>query len=242
MTLIQAHSQVISIDIDTDSPSFKTGNDVLGHIHQKYKQAPCKAYTFSQKNTHYRNDSITGHSEWYESIEFPDKFRIDFGDKAAGNFMIFRNDSSYRYKGGQLRSMKQDENVLLLLLGGLYYRDLPDVMTRLHKKEFNTGILSSQKWRKQSVYVIGALAGDTSSNQIWISKKNWRIVRIIEKMQEGHTMDMTFDQHSEHCKGYVETKVTFRDNGKVEQVEEYYNIQTVESFPADLFSPAPIKK
>jgi outer membrane lipoprotein-sorting protein len=234
--MCQARAQVISLSIDTDSPSFKTGDDVLSHLHRKYKNAPCKAYTFSQKNTHYRNDSITGHSEWYESIEFPDKFRIDFGEKAAGNFVIFKNDSSYRYKKGELSGRKYDENILLLLLGGMYYRDLQDVTARLHKKEFNTSVLSSQKWRKQPVYVIGALAGDTLSNQIWISKKTWRVVRIIEKIQEGHTMDMTFDEHREHCKGYVETKVTFRDNGMVEQVEEYYNIQTVESFPAEVFS------
>lgn len=240
--IFQLHAQVISIDIDTDPSSFKTGDDVLGHIHQKYKSGPCKAYTFSQKNTHYRNDSVSGHSEWHESIEFPDKFRIDFGDKSSGNFVVFRNDSSFRYKKGELLGKKYDDNILLLLLGGMYYRDLQDVTARLQKAGYQTAVLSSQKWRKQAVYVIGAPAGDTTSNQVWISKKTGRIVRILEKMGNGHIMDMTFDQHQEHCKGYVETKVTFRDNGKVEQVEEYYNIQTVESFPEDVFSPVPIKK
>jgi hypothetical protein len=42
-------------------------------------QAPCKIYSFSQKNTHYRNDSIIKTSVWQEAIEFPDKFRIWFG-------------------------------------------------------------------------------------------------------------------------------------------------------------------
>lgn len=237
-------AQVITIGIDSDQPtmSFKTGDDVLGYIHQKYRNGPCKAYTFSQKNTHYRNDSIVGTSEWHEAVEFPDKFRIDFGDKTTGNFVIFKNDSSYRYKNFELRGKKYDANSLLLLLGGMYYRELPDVTARLRKEGYNTSVLSKQKWNKQKVYVIGAEADDLHSNQIWISKKTWRVVRIIEQMDEKNMMDMTFDSHQDHCKGYVETKVSFRKNGKMEQVEEYDNIQTVEKFTEDVFDPAPVKK
>lgn len=243
-SVLYLNAQILSLDIDTDSPSlsFKTGNEVLSYIHQKYKEAPCKAYTFSQKNKHYVNDTVAGTSEWYESIEFPDKFRIDFGNAVSGNFVIFKNDSSYNYKHFALTKKSYDANTLLLLLGGMYYRSLEDVTARLQKENYQLAVLSTQKWRKQSVYVIGAQSGDTLSNQIWISKKSWRVVRIIEKMKNGHTMDMTFDEHQKHCKGYVETKVTFRDNGKIEQQEEYYNIKTVEKFPPHVFNPTPMQK
>ena len=237
-------AQVIGISIETDSPSqsFKTGSDVLSYMHQKYKDGPCKAYTFSQKNKHYVNDTVKGTSEWFESIEFPDKFRIDFGDTTSGNFVIFKNDSSYNYKQFLLTKRNYNANTLLLLLGGMYYRNPEEVNQRLKKENYELGTLSTQKWRKQPVYVIGAQSGDTLSNQIWVSKKSWRVVRIIEKMKNGHMMDMTFDEHQKHCNGYVETKVTFRDNGKIEQQEEYYNIRKVEKFPAQVFSPTQIQK
>jgi hypothetical protein len=85
--------------------------------------------------------------------------------------------------------------------------------------------------------LIGAIKGDTISNQIWVSKKKWRIVRIIEKIDEGNTMDMTFDAFQPNCDGYTETKVTFKRNGKIEQVEEYYNIKTLDKIQPDLFYP-----
>lgn len=231
------NAQVISIGYDGSSATPKTGADVLGRLYKKYKQGPCKAYTFSQKNTHYRNDSVIGQSEWYESIEFPDKFRINFGDTAQGNFVVFKNDSSYNYRNFQLKKSSYNSNTLLLLLGGMYYREFNDVISRLEKEQYNTKIVSTQKWRKEEVDVIGALAGDTLSNQIWVSKKQNRVVRIIEKWDESRTMDMTFDAYQKHCKGYVETKVTFKSNGKVEQVEEYYNIKTVGVFPDEVFNP-----
>lgn len=236
---IVVNAQTLELGINLAEPpvKFKTGKDVIEFMHQKYKQGPCKLYTFSQKNTHYRNDSVIGNSEWHEYIEFPDKFRIDFGDKTEGNFVIFKNDSSFSYRKHEFKKVKYDTNTLLLLLGGMYYRDLADVNTRLINEHYDTQILSTQKKDNHQFYVIGALAGDTLSNQIWVSKKNWRIVRIIEKMDETSYMDMTFDAFQNSCNGYTETKVTFKRNGKIEQIEEYYNIKAQNSFPTEIFYP-----
>ena len=227
----------VRLNISPPKQTIETGKDVINKMYQKYRQAPCKCYTFSQKNTHYRNDTMTGTSEWHEYIEFPDKFRIDFGEKTEGNFVIFKNDSSYNYRKNELKKTKYNTNTLLLLLGGMYYRNFPEVISRLEKEHYNTQIVSTQKWGKETVYVIGAMKGDTTSNQIWVSKKNWRVVRIIEKMDETSTMDMTFDAFQKSCNGYTETKVTFKRNGKIEQVEEYYDIKAHDTFPSEVFSP-----
>lgn len=236
---IIVNAQTLELGINFSEPiiKFQTGKDVIEFLYQKYKQGPCKIYTFSQKNTHYRNDSVIGNSEWHEYIEFPDKFRIDFGNKTEGNFVIFKNDSSYSYRNHEFKKVKYNTNTLLLLLGGMYYRDLADVNMRLINEHYNTQILSNQKKGNHNFCVIGALAGDTLSNQIWVSKKNWRIVRIIEKMDENSYMDMTFDAFQKSCNGYTETKVTFKRNGKIEQIEEYYDIKAQNAFPTEIFYP-----
>lgn len=227
----------LGITLASVKSNFETGKDVIRFMHEKYKHGPCKSYTFSQKNTHYRNDSIIGNSEWHEYIEFPGKFRIDFGQSEDGNFVIFKNDSSYRYKNNQLKKVKEDTNVLLLLLGGMYYRELNDVYGRLEKEHFRAKILSTQKIKKHTYYVIGAQKGDTLSNQIWVDKANFRVVRIIEQMDPENTMDMSFDAFKKSCKGYTETNVTFKRNGKVEQKEEYFNIKSQDKIPDEIFSP-----
>lgn len=232
------YSQVIGIDIDTSpSKSMSTGKDILSSMFDKYKQGPCRSYIFSQKNTHYRNDSVVGHTEWHEFIEFPDKFRINFGDSTKGDFVVFKNDSAYNYRGFNLKNTRYDANTLLLLLGGMYYRSFDDVIARLQKENYNTAVLSTQKLGKESMYVIGALKGDTLSNQVWVNKRDLRVVRIIERMDAESMMDMSFDSYQKHCKGFVETKVTFKRNGKIEQVEEYYNIKDVPAFHESIFNP-----
>lgn len=232
-------SQEIGIRLDISDPDAKmrNGTEVLKKMHNTYKNAPCKTYTFSQKNTHYRNDSVTGNSEWHEAIEFPDKFRINFDDTLKGNFVIFKNDSSYNYRNFELKKTSYNSNSLLLLLGGMYYRNFDDVISRLDKEHYNTDALSHQKIGKEHFYVIGAFRDDTLSNQIWVSKKNLRVVKIVENWDGRDRMDMRFEAYQPNCKGFVETKVSFRRNGKLEQVEEYYNIKVVDSFPEKMFNP-----
>src|SRR5258706_12667009 len=109
-----------------EKPKESEGFVFLKKMHEKYYQAPCRAYTFSQKNSHYRNDSLIGNSEWHEAVEFPDKFRIGFGQRADSDFVIFMNDSAFNFRSGQLMKARVDSNTLLLLLGGMYYRDFND--------------------------------------------------------------------------------------------------------------------
>lgn len=207
------------------------GETLLTQMHAKYAKGPCKMYTFSQKNSHYRNDSLIKNSEWHEAIEFPDKFRINFGDKANGNYVLFRNDSAINYRKGKFLKARSDSNTLLLLLGGMYYRELKDVILRLKAGGFKTEISSEQSFQDKTVWVIGADRGDLNSNQIWIDKKTLNVLRIIESMGGAETIDMHFEAHQPWCKGFVETKVSFSRNGKLEQVEEYYNIKVVDKFP-----------
>ena len=208
-----------------------SGESILEKMHARYYQAPCRSYSFSQKNKHYRNDTVIKESVWHEAIEFPDKFRINFGDTSKGNFVIFRNDSAINYRSKKFLKAKPDSNILLLLLGGMYYRSYSEALQRLKAAGFKTELLSEQSYKGNKVYVIGALQNDTISNQIWVDKKNLRVLRIIISQGNTETIDMRFEAHQDWCKGYMETKVSFRRNGKLEQEEEYYGIKKTDVFP-----------
>ncbi|MCC6369630.1 MAG: hypothetical protein IT236_01355 [Bacteroidia bacterium] len=208
--------------------------ELLIAMDQRYKDAPCKSYSFSQKNTLYRNDSVIGTSVWHEAVEFPDKFVIMIGNKEDGNRVLFRNDSSLRYKENKLVATRIDSSTLILLMGGMYYRDVNDAIRRLNEAKYELQILTEQVWENRPTFVIGAKPGDLTSNQVWIDKETFKVMRIIQRMNARDIMDMRFEKHQKMCKGYVETQVSFRRNGKLEQVEEYYDIKETKGFPEGL--------
>lgn len=207
-----------------------TAVQLLEKMHTRYKEGTCKNYTFSQRNTHYNNDTVIGESVWHESVGLPDKFRIVFGDSAKGNSVLFRNDSVFHYRRSELVKSSADSNTLLLLLGGMYYRSINDVKSRLKNAGYDLSVFSEQQWLGKPVFVIGAAKGDHSANQLWVDKKDLVIVRIIEKMNAKDMMDMRFESHQKWCKGFVENRVSFRRNGMLEQEEEYYNLKETLEF------------
>ena len=119
----------------------------------------------------------------------------------------------------------------------MYFRPLSDVVARLQKEGYDTSVLSLQRRKKTSYFVIGALQGDSTSNQIWVNKKKYRVERIIEKIDADHTMDMTFDAFQKLCDAFTETIVTFKNNGKLEQQEHYYHIKISDGFKDEIFNP-----
>lgn len=200
-------------------------------MNAKLNNAPCKAYSFSQKNTHYRNDSVIGHSVWHEAVEFPDKFVIMIENKDGANRLVFKNDSAFRYKENKLLSSRVDSSMLILVMGGMYHREVNDVIRRFNEAKYNLDVLTEQPWQDRPTWVIGAKPGDLKSNQLWIDKETFKVMRLIQRINATDVMDMRFEKHQKMCNAFVETQVSFRRNGKLEQVEEYYDIKEIKQFP-----------
>jgi len=211
---------------------YKTGEELLAAMHKKYYQNYCRTVQFEQKTIRYRENVVTDTAYWYEWISYPDKFRIDIGAKFGGNGVIFKNDSAYSYKKHQLVKTRADANDLLLLLGGMYFRKFEDVTTRLKKAGYDLSKIKTESISGVDCFIIGA----ESSFQIWIDKKDLKVIGLKTKLTETDWLEIQFDAFQKSCKGFNETKVTAKKNGKLEQVEEYQNIKTEIIIPDSIFN------
>ena len=217
---------------------YKTGEELLAAMHKKYYNNYCKTLQFEQKTIRYkesvdtREDVIIDTAYWYEWISYPDKFRIDIGTKFGGNGVIFKNDSAYNYRKHKLVKTREDKNDLLLLLGGMYFRKFSDVTTRLKEAGYDLNKIKADTVNKVDCFVIGA----DGSYQIWVDKKDLKVMCLKTKAGETDWLEIRFDAFQKSCKGFNETKVTAKKNGKLEQVEEYQNIKTSIAIPDSIFN------
>jgi outer membrane lipoprotein-sorting protein len=214
---------------------------LLQAMQERYKGKWCSSLTFTQ-STYRPNDSLNRHMTWYEAIQYPDKFRIDFNSTTKGNAAIFCNDSAFSFRKGKLVSSHPDKNDIILILGGWYFRTLEDVTTRLKEENYDLGRFSENTWRKQPVYVIGASAGDTIANQIWIDQKTFRVVRTLTRATPFQELDMQVDDFMKAGGGFLETKLSFYVNGKLDQQEAYHDIQLNVKLDPAVFDPAQFGK
>jgi outer membrane lipoprotein-sorting protein len=212
---------------------FHSGEELLQAMYSKYAGNYCQTIQFDQKTFRYdTNHVLKDTSRWYEWINYPDKFRIDFGKKFGGNCVIFKNDSSFSYKNHKLVKTGTDENDLLLLLGGMYYRKYEDVIARLNKAGYNLKKLKRLPASAGDLFVIG----DDNSHQIWVDKADLKVVKLKTKLNENDWLEIMFYDFKRSCNGFTETKVTALKNGRLEQEEVYLNLKTSIVIPDSIFN------
>jgi outer membrane lipoprotein-sorting protein len=210
---------------------------IVMKMHQRYAGKWYKTFTFSQTTEKYRNDSLKKKETWYEAVQFPDKFRIDFGDIDSGNLVIFRGDSSYNFRKGKLKRTDKDDNDLTFLLGGMYFYPYHEVIEKLAALGYDLSKSFTTTWKKQPVYVIGASGPDERSNQLWIDTARLVLVRFLKYNDQGKE-EGWLEDHIKIGNGYTETKFIFYFNDQLAQVEYYHNCTANPILKESLFDPA----
>jgi outer membrane lipoprotein-sorting protein len=238
MKIIYPFSLLLFLSCSALSAQIKTSEQLIKTMHKKYFGKHCKSFTFVQDNKHYKGDTVQATSVWYETIQYPDNFRIDYGDPALQNAMIFRGDSAFQFEKGKLKHAGENKNTLLLILGGMYFLSPQETIDRLGANDFNLKKFSTNTFNGTQVYVIGAEKNDSLSSQFWVEAKTFHVLRIITPYGPSRTMDMHLSDYKKNCGGYTETLVKAFINGKLVQEERYREINPDTRIPVNFFEPS----
>lgn len=158
----------------------ETSTSLLQKMYARYHDKWAKTLSFDQTTERYRNDSLVNTSTWYERMVYPDKLRIDIGSAGSGNFIIFKSDSTYRFKSNRLTAATKDENELTFFLGGMYFMTFDEVKAHFAALHYDLSKFHEGTWKGKPAYVIGANTDDEKVNQLWIDKKDLYAVRFIK--------------------------------------------------------------
>ena len=219
----------------------QSGIDIFKKMHKRYGGKWYRTFSFIQTTDFYRNDSLKRTDTWYEAASFPYDFRIDFKDPRAGNAVIYKEDSTYRFQNGKLSGVEGGTNPFTFLLGGMYAVSAENAIAKLTSQGYDLNKTYETDWSGSKAIVIGADRGDTVSKQFWVDKKDFYIVRTIEKdhdvLIDAHMLD-----HVQIKKGWSETKVEIFLNGKLRQVEKYRDLKGDLKLDKRLFEPSQFGK
>lgn len=237
LLLIGCIALTMGVTVSTEAPL--TGRDIVKQMHDRYAGKWYHSFTFTQTTQVYRNDSLRSTQTWHEFIRLPDRFRMDFGAQDSGNAVIFRGDSAYRFRNGKLRSTTINNNEgLIFLLGGMYFYPLDQTCRILTDSlHYDLGPVRVDYWQGHTVYIIGKEDG----NQLWVDRQNLCILRMI-KVDSRQQMDARFEDWKPYGGGLSETKCRFYINGKLIQVETYYDCKADNNLEDKIFDPAQLNR
>lgn len=208
---------------------------LMDAMQAKYHGKWFKEYTFAQQTIAYQqNGAVRDTMLWHEAVNYPDHFRIDYAE--PGRFVIFKNDSSWRFRNNELQQNRLEPQEFLLFKGGMYFRSPATIMDKLKEYGYDTSIFREDRLNGRRAYVVGAKEGDLSTKQFWVDADYFYTVRRISQVSNGRTLDVQYSDHKRVAGGWVEQTVTFYLDKKLLQVEKYLEIDASKKLNPQIFN------
>ena len=216
------------------------GIDLLRAMHDRYAPTWYKTLTFSQTTTITLPNGGTLVQQWLEAGKFPGRLRIDT-DTANRGGVIYAGDSVYRFVNGKLAGSTADMNPLLILGFDVYTQPVERTAAILRQRGIDLSKISRATWEGRPVYVVGAAAGDTTSQQFWTDIDRLLFVRLLETVQTPtgpRRFDYRFERYVPHAGGWVAEEVVGLRDGKPSLHEVYANVQVGVPLDDATFDPS----
>jgi hypothetical protein len=218
--------------------TFSSTPGLVKAMHDRYAGKYLKTISFLQNNTRYTTSGQEQKSQWYEHIEIPGKLRIAFLPATQRSGLVQVDDRVASFDNGIRVDFRRSVNPLLLLTADVYVSPIEKIMLRLDSLDIDETIIRTDTWDGEPVYVVGAKAGDTTSNQMWVDKDHLRLVRLIQRSKTGDPaiVSDTRVRNYKEIEGFeIPTEFLVLRNGRPFWREQYADLKVNETFPTGTF-------
>lgn len=199
----------------------RSGDELIERMHDRYAGKWYGTLTFVQKTT--RPDRPV--ETWYEAAAIPGRLRIDVAPVDSGNAFMYIGDSLHSFRHGQPRPARADRNLLLTLGFDVYGQPTVTTIAQLRAEGIDLSKIRADQWEGKPVWVVGAPAGDTTSNQFWVEQDRLLFVRLLQAMPRPDgtraMMDARFSKYQRLGGGWLAVNVVAMINGRIFQEEDY---------------------
>ena len=216
---------VIAAPVRAQDPAPKSGTEVLERMRAAYDGKWYHTLTFAQKTTIFAKDGTKRIQSWREYLRHTaagTQLRIDVGDPAQGNGILYTADSSWRFRAGKLAAHDADGNPFLPLIEGVYVQPVAKTIAELKAIKVDLSKVTSTTRDGRAIWIVGASSlADSTSPQFWIEADRKVVVRFIVNLGAPDPFDIHLDDYVTAGNGLLATKVTMFVKGAPAQIEEY---------------------
>ena len=222
------------------APRFRTGQDVIGAMHDRYAGQWYSTLTFKQRTSRLLPSGKWSVQTWWEAMKLPGRLRIDFDPVSAGNGVLYARDSQFVVQNGRALRGDPGINPLLLLGFDVYAAPVASTTARLRREGFDLTKVNETTFRGRPMIVVGAAKGDYDRKQFWVDAERLVFVRMLEPTPRDTTkfQDIRFVNYEPRGGGWIAPRVEIWSEGKLVFYEDYDDIRVDVPLDDALFVPS----
>jgi hypothetical protein len=219
---------------------YRTGQDVIGAMHERYAGEWYSTLTFKQRTSRLLPSGKWSVQTWWEAMKLPGKLRIDFDPVSAGNGVLYARDSQFVVQNGRALRGDPGINPLLLLGFDVYAAPVAYTTARLRREGFDLTRVNETTFQGRPVIVVGARKGDYDRKQFWVDAERLLFVRMLEPTPRDTSkmQDIRFTNYERHGSGWIAPRVEIWTEGKLVFYEDYDDIRVDVALDDALFVPS----
>ena len=228
------------LSLSASAQTITTPAQLIAAMHDRYASKWYHTLTFEQKSVTHKPDGTESTELWHEALMLPGRLRIDIGDRAAGNGMLFAGNHLYIFKDGKVANQRDYIHPLMVLGFDVYAQPADTTMKQLKDLGIDLALMHEESFEGRPTYVVGAKQGDLQTFQFWIDKERLYFVRMLRpsEKQAGLVQDVRFEDYKTvEGGGWLAEHVAIVADGKVVFEELYSDIKINPKLSETLFDP-----
>lgn len=214
----------------------RNGLEVIGWMRYTHPSRELRSLVFTVNTTEYRADStVRTKARVYASL--PGKLRVALLP-ASGRTGYVRNRQRLAvFERGRRVSTLRRVDLAMLLAYDLFAQSVDTTIMWLDSARVRFGLARRDELDGRDVWVVGAMAGDTTSAQFWVDARRWRVLRVIQRdaRTPGEISDVRFTAYTELLDVPVPTRIQVYREGRLSERQEISELAVNPSLPARAF-------
>jgi hypothetical protein len=209
-------------------PRFRTGEDVVDAMRDRYLGKWYTTLTFKQKTSRLLPNGNWNVQTWWEAMKLPGRLRIDFDPVSAGNGVLYARDSQFVVQNGRALRGDPGINPLLLLGFDVYFAPVARTVARLRREGIDMTRVHETTFQGKPMIVVGARKGDFNRKQFWIDSERMVFVRMLEQTPRDTSkmQDIRFVNYERRGTAWIAPRVEIWTEGKLVFYEDYEDVRT----------------
>jgi hypothetical protein len=167
------------------APPITDGGSLVAAMRRKYDGHWYRTLAFTQNNTLYGANGRETKSQWLERVALPGRLRIDYMPLASKSGLLYDGRRIHTIDNGRVVNSQQGINPQLLLQADAYVRAPDETARLLDSLGFKLATIRRDTWQGSPVWVVGAAAGDSTSNQFWVDASRLLVLRMVQREARG---------------------------------------------------------
>jgi hypothetical protein len=223
------------------APAITDGRSLVSAMRAKYGGEWFRTVSISQNNTLYNARGGETKSQWREQISVPGKLRIDYVPLTLRSGVLFDGSRIHTFDNGRAIDVQPGVHPLLLLMADVYVLPVERSAQLIDSLGFDLSTLRRDTWEGQSVYVVGAAAGDSTTSQFWVDSTRLVALRVIRKERSGTrdiVTDARFSKFADFAGFPMHTELVQYRDGRLVFRGQYAEVRANEPIADAVFDPA----